>query len=61
MKVSISMSNYIAIVATNVFPIGNATIKGIMVCMVAGSFSTNLWLTNDHVAPTSNIAEIVNL
>ena len=54
------MSNCIANVATNVFPIGNIMVKGIMDCMVAGSFPASLQLTNDRVAPVSNIAGTVN-
>ena len=61
MKSSISIFRLIAIVATNVFPIGNVAVRGFMVYMVAGSFSASLLLTNDHVAPVSSIADIVNL
>ena len=43
------------------FPVGNITVKGIVVCMVAGSFAASLQLTNDHVVPVSNIASTANL
>ena len=36
------MSNYTTKVATNVIPIGNITVKGIVVCMVASSFAASL-------------------
>ena len=36
------MSNCIANVATNVFPIGNIMVKGIVVYIVAGSFAASL-------------------
>ena len=32
------MSNYLADVATNIFLVGNVTVKGVVICMVAGSF-----------------------
>ena len=41
--------------ATIVFPVGNVIVRGIVVCTVAGSFAANFQLTNDHVAPVSNI------
>ena len=46
--------------ATNVFLVGNITFKGIVVFTVAGSFAASLQLTNDHMAPVSNIAGTVN-
>ena len=54
------MSNCIANVATNIFPVGNITFKGVVVCTVAASFDASLQLTNDHVAPVSNIVGTVN-
>ena len=47
--------------ATNIFPVGNIAPKGIVVCMVAGSFAASLWLTNNRVVPVSNMAGIANL
>ena len=46
-------------VATNIFPVGNITV--IVVYMVAGSYPASLLLTNDHVAPVSNIVGTANL
>ena len=46
--------------AANVFPISNVVIKGVMDCMVAGSFAASLWLANERVVPTSNIAGTAN-
>ena len=46
--------------ATIVFPVGNITIRGIVVYMVAGSFAASLQLTNDHVAPVSKISGTAN-
>ena len=54
------MSNYIDAVITDVFPVGNVIVKGIVVCIVAGSFAASLWLTNDRIAPISNIASTAN-
>ena len=42
MKSSISMSNSISIVETNVYPVGNITVRGFVICTVAGSFSASL-------------------
>ena len=42
--------------AVIIFPVGNVTIRGVIVYTIAGSFAANLWLTNDHVAPVSSIA-----
>ena len=42
MKLSISISNWTTDVAIIVFPIGNVTVRGIMVYTIAGSFATNL-------------------
>ena len=55
------MFNYISNVATNVFPIGNILVKGIVGCTVAGSFSASFRLTNDHIVLVSNIADTANL
>ena len=55
------MSSWIQDVATIVVPIGNITIRSIVVYTVANSFAASLQLTNDHVVPVSNIAGIVNL
>ena len=46
---------------TIVFPISNVIVKGVVVCTVASSFATSLPLTNDHIAPVSNIAGNANL
>ena len=46
--------------ATIVFPIGNITVRGVMVCIIAGSFAANLQLTNDRVVPVSSIAGTTN-
>ena len=48
------MFNCMANMATNVFPIGNIIIKGIVICMVAGSFTASLQFTNNCVAPVFN-------
>ena len=61
MKSSISISNWIAEVATIVFPVGIVTVRGIVVYAIAFSFAANLQLMNDHVAPVSSIAGTVNL
>ena len=61
LKSSMSMSIFFIYMATNVFPIGNIMVKGIMVCMVAGSFSASLQLTNNRVVPVFNMAGTVNL
>ena len=55
-----NISNCIADVVTNAFPIGNATVKGILVCMVAGSFAASLQLTNDRMVPVSSIVGTEN-
>ena len=55
------MSNSISNVATNVFPISNITVKGIIGYEVAGSFSASLQLTNNRMVPVSNIAGTANL
>ena len=60
MKLSIGISNYISEVATNVFPIGKITVRGIMVCTIAGRFFASLQLTNNCVEPVSSIADITN-
>ena len=54
------MSNYMDDVAINVFPVGNGMVKGAMGCMVVGSFSASLQLTNDHEVHVSNMAGTVN-
>ena len=46
--------------ATSVFPVGSIMLKGIMGCTVAASFSASLQLTNNYIAPVSNIADTVN-
>ena len=46
--------------ANIVFLVGNITVKGVVVCTVAGSFAANLHLTNNCVAPVSNIAGTAN-
>ena len=51
----------IADVATMFSLVGNVMVKGVVVCMVAGSFTASLQLTNDRVAPVSNIAGTANL
>ena len=43
-----------------VFPIGNVTVSGIMVYIIAGSFAASLQLTNAHIAPVSSIAGTAN-
>ena len=55
------MSNYIANVVTNVFPIGNVIVRGVMVCMVASSLPASTQLTKDHMAPISNMTDTGNL
>ena len=60
MKSSTSMCKFIAIVATNVFPISNYMVSGFAICTVAGSFFARFWLTNDHMLPVSNIPNTVN-
>ena len=47
-------------VATNIFPVGNITVKGVVVCMVAGSFAASSQLTNDCMAPMYNNAGTTN-
>ena len=54
------MSNCIANVATNAFPVGNIMVNGIMGCMVADSLSASLKLMNYCVAPVSNISGTAN-
>ena len=60
MKSSISIYNWIADVVVIVFPVGNITVKGDVVCTVAGNCAANLRLTNDRVAPMSSIAGTAN-
>ena len=43
-------------VATNTSPVSNITVKGVVVCILASSFAASLQLTNNYVAPVSNIA-----
>ena len=43
-----------------VFPIGNVTVRGVVVCMVAGSFAAILKLTNDCMVLVANIADTAN-
>ena len=54
------MFNSMANVATNVIPVGNITIKGIMGYTVASNFFASLQLTNVRVAPVSNMADTAN-
>ena len=54
------MSNYMANVATSVFPVGSIKVKGVMGCKGASSFSASLQLKHNHVAPVSNIADTAN-
>ena len=61
MKSYISISNWIADVVVIVFPVGSVTIRGAVVCTVAGNCAANLWLTNDRVAPVSSMAGTTNL
>ena len=60
MKSSISISNWIADVVVIVFPVGNITVRGVVVYTVAGSCAANLWLTNDRIAPMSSMAGTAN-
>ena len=60
MKLSISISNWIADVIVIVFPVGNVTVRGDVVCTVAGNCAASLWLTNDCVAPVSSMAGTAN-
>ena len=46
--------------AVIVFPVGNITVRGVIVYTIAGSFVANLWLTNDHIAPMSSITGTAN-
>ena len=55
------MFNYIADVATNVFPTGNIKVGVVIVYMLAGSFSASLLLTNECLVPISNMADNANL
>ena len=61
MKLSIGISNSIAIVGTNVFPVGNATSRSFIVCTVTANSYPSLRLTNNHMAPVFNIADTMNL
>ena len=61
MKLSISISNSTALVATNVFPAGNVMVRDVVVCIVADGFSTSLQLTNNHLDPVSYKADTANL
>ena len=60
MKSSIRISNYVAKLETNVFPVGNVMVRGIMGYMIAGSFSVSLQLTNNCVSPVFKIADTEN-
>ena len=60
MKSSISISNWIADVVVIIFPVGNVTVRGVIVYTVAGSCAANLWLTNDRIAPMSSMAGTAN-
>ena len=59
-KLSINLYNSMADVATSVFPVGNVIVKDVMVYTVAGSFSANLQLKNDHMAIVSNMVDTAN-
>ena len=54
------MSNWIADVVVIIFPVGNITVRGVIVYTVAGSCAANLCLTNDFVAPMSSMAGTAN-
>ena len=43
-----------------VFPVGNVTVSGIVVYIIAGSFAANLQLMNNRVVPVSSIAGTAN-
>ena len=60
MKSSFSISNCIADVVVIIFPVGSVTVRGAIVCTVAGNCAANLWLINDCVAPMSSIAGTAN-
>ena len=60
MKLFISISNWIADVVVIVSPVGSVTVRGAIVCTVAGNCAANLQLTNDCVAPMSSIAGTAN-
>ena len=55
------MSNWIDVVATIGFSIGNVMVRGIIVCTIARSFAANLRLANDHVVPVFSTAGTANL
>ena len=46
--------------ATLVFHIGKVIVRGVVVYTVAGSFTANFQLTNNHMAPVSNITGAAN-
>ena len=54
------ISNFIAWVVTNVLLIVNAIVRGIISCIVIGSFSASLKLKIKRVVPVSNISGTVN-
>ena len=60
MKSSISISNYIAQIATNILPTGNVIVRGVVYFIVAGSFSASFQLTNNHIAPMFKIPDSAN-
>ena len=60
MKLFISISNYIFELETNVFTVGNVTVRCIVVCMAARSFSASLQLLKNHMEPVSYTANTTN-
>ena len=54
------MSNYLAYVATNVFPVSIVIVKGVVGCTVAGSLSASLQLINNCVMLVSNMTDAAN-
>ena len=56
-----NISNYIARVATNVLLVDSITNIDIISYAVTNSFSTSQQLTNNYIAPVSNIADTKNL
>ena len=59
-KSSISISNWMADVAIIFFPVGNVTVRGVVVSTITGSFAANLQLINECMAPVSSIASTTN-
>ena len=48
---SMSISNYIALVETSAFLIGNTMISGIAACTVIGSYLASYQITNNYIIP----------